>query len=335
MGEMDDLLEQVATTIRTYRVGQVDAPTPNHVGRWLSQFTPDKQLPLLREFNHVVKKAFFTKEWIVGFLETLSENQKLAGADPANYWAAANILSIQQVGQSQREMVALLGEALRRRYGLNVATCGVPGGDFIYLDDGIFSGSRAISDLGEWIRNHAPVVAKLRIIVVALHAGGYYWVKGKLEDIARVAGKQVSIDFWRAGVVENRKAYKDTSNVLWPSVVPNAPEVEANVAALAASRFPLQLRNPGPVQWPFSSEEGRQILESEFWIAGARIKAKIVEDKEYFRPLGFGSFGAGFGTMLVTYRNCPNNAPLALWWGDGGVSTPALNWYPLFKRRTN
>ncbi|WP_444851816.1 phosphoribosyltransferase-like protein, partial [Pseudomonas aeruginosa] len=107
MGEMDDLLEQVATTIRTYRVGQVDAPTPNHVGRWLSQFTPDKQLPLLREFNHVVKKSFFTEEWIVGFLETLSENQKLAGADPANYWAAANILSIQQVGQSQREMVAL------------------------------------------------------------------------------------------------------------------------------------------------------------------------------------------------------------------------------------
>jgi hypothetical protein len=335
MDEKDDLLEQVATTIRTYRAGQVDALTPHHVGRWLDQFTSDKQVPLLRELNHVLKNSFFTKEWIIGFLETLSENQKLAGATPANYWASANILSIQQVGQSQREMVGLLGEALRRLYGVELAACGAPGGDYIYLDDGIFSGSRAASDLGDWIRNHAPPFAKLRIIVIALHAGGFYWVKSKLEGIAHAAGKHLTIDFWRAGPVENRRTYKDVSNVLWPSIVPNSPEVEANVAMLAAGRFPLQLRNPGAAQWPFSSEEGRQVLESEFWIAGARIKARVVGDKEYFRPLGFGSFGAGFGTMLVTYRNCPNNAPLALWWGDGGVSTPALDWYPLFKRRTN
>lgn len=335
MGEMDDLLEQVATTISTYRIGQVNSPSPHHVGRWLSQFTPDKQLPLLREFSHVVKNAFLTKEWTIEFLERLSENQRLAGDDPANYWASVKVLSIQRVGQSQIEMVGLLGEALRRRYALDLGACGSPAGDYIYLDDGVFSGSRAISDLGEWIRNRAPAVARLRIIVIALHASGYYWVKGRLEEIARAAGKQVSIDFWYAGVLENRKTYKDVSNVLWPTLVPDSPEVEANAAALAAGRFPLELRNPGIARWPFFSEEGRQVIESEFWIAGAKIKAGIVEDKEYFRPLGFGSFGVGFGTMLVTYRNCPNNAPLALWWGDGGVSTPALNWYPLFKRRTN
>ena len=35
----------------------------------------------------------------------------------------------------------------------------------------------------------------------------------------------------------------------------------------------------------------------------------------------------GFGSLIVTYRNCPNNAPLALW-----VDAP---WYPLFPRTTN
>ena len=35
----------------------------------------------------------------------------------------------------------------------------------------------------------------------------------------------------------------------------------------------------------------------------------------------------GFGSLVVTFRNCPNNAPLALWAGDP--------WYPLFPRRTN
>ncbi len=335
MSEMEDLLGQVATTIGTYRVGEVDPPTTRHVERWLGQFTPDKKLLLLRELAHVLRNTFITKEWTIGFLERLSENQNLAGANPAAYWKAVNILSIQKVGNSQKEMVALLGEALRRHYGFDLAARCVPGGDYIYLDDGIFSGSRAISDLGDWIRDHAPPVAKLRVIVIALHAGGYYWVKNRLAQIAREAGKQLSIDFWHAALLENRKTYKDVSSVLWPSVVPDSQEVQANFAAIAASPYPLQLRNPGDARWPFSSEEGRQVLESEFWIAGAKIKANVTEEKEHFRPLGFGSFGAGFGTLLVTYRNCPNNAPLALWWGDGGVSTRALNWYPLFKRRTN
>jgi hypothetical protein len=35
----------------------------------------------------------------------------------------------------------------------------------------------------------------------------------------------------------------------------------------------------------------------------------------------------GFGSLIVTFRNCPNNAPLAFW-----VDSP---WYPLFPRTTN
>jgi hypothetical protein len=35
----------------------------------------------------------------------------------------------------------------------------------------------------------------------------------------------------------------------------------------------------------------------------------------------------GFGSLIVTFRNCPNNTPLALWAGDP--------WYPLFPRITN
>ena len=47
-------------------------------------------------------------------------------------------------------------------------------------------------------------------------------------------------------------------------------------------------------------------------------------------PLGFasGGWGLGFGAMTVTFRNCPNTAPLALWMEAGG-------WTPLFKRKLN
>jgi ATP-dependent DNA helicase RecQ len=39
--------------------------------------------------------------------------------------------------------------------------------------------------------------------------------------------------------------------------------------------------------------------------------------------------------MLVTYRNCPNNAPLVLWYGNPSLprSHPLSKWWPLFPRR--
>ena len=47
------------------------------------------------------------------------------------------------------------------------------------------------------------------------------------------------------------------------------------------------------------------------------------------RPLGYHNLRTlGFGSMFITYRNCPNNCPLALW-----VEQDA---YPsLFPRKAN
>ena len=49
---------------------------------------------------------------------------------------------------------------------------------------------------------------------------------------------------------------------------------------------------------------------------------------EAIRPLGFSLMKTlGFGSPVVSFNNCPNTAPLALWAGDP--------WYPLFPRRAN
>ena len=104
MSERDDLLVSVANEIRTYRQGDLPEPTPAHVDRWLQQFTPAQQLPFIREFNHVIKQTFITRDNVEDFLRRLVTNQKLAGEDPAGYWSAANFLNIQQNGQSQKEM---------------------------------------------------------------------------------------------------------------------------------------------------------------------------------------------------------------------------------------
>ena len=78
----------------------------------------------------------------------------------------------------------------------------------------------------------------------------------------------------------------------------------------------------------FSSEEARNLLEQEFLKAGVKIRQECPNLGDTQRPLGHSTLVTlGFGSLLITFRNCPNNAPLALWVGDP--------WYPLFPRTTN
>ena len=103
-------------------------------------------------------------------------------------------------------------------------------------------------------------------------------------------------------------------------------------------KFPFIPREPGGKleHELFSSEEGRQLLEREFLLAGVKILSKCKNPGPSLRPLGFSPFGLGFGSLIVTFRNCPNNCPLALWWGDpeADETSPLNKWYPLFPRKT-
>ncbi len=333
MSEKDDLLVSVADTIKTYRTGELVQPTPAHVERWLNQFTPVNQLPFLREINHVFKQTFITKDNVETFLQGLVTNEKLAGNNPAAYWQSAHFLKIQQNGQSQKEMLKLFGKCLSDKYGLDLDKCGRDGGDYIYLDDVLFSGNRVGNDLKEWIINDAPQAAKVHVIVAVLHKGGSYLATRKLEGVIKESGKKIKVIYWRALEIENRKYYKNSSGVLWPTAIPDVAEVQAYMEL--PSKYPFEPRQASNVVVdPFFSEQGRQVLEREFLIAGAKIISRCENPKASMRPLGFSRFGIGFGSTIVTYRNCPNNCPLALWWGDPEATSGALHWYPLLQRKT-
>jgi len=103
--------------------------------------------------------------------------------------------------------------------------------------------------------------------------------------------------------------------------------VQAHVAAM---RYPPTLRaagNPGAAGL-FSSDAAKILLEQEFLKAGVHIRQICPNLSAVQRPLGHMTLETlGFGSLIVTYRNCPNNAPLAFW-----VDAP---WYPLFPRTTN
>lgn len=318
MSERSDLLASIAGTIKDYRAGEIAEPTPSHVDRWISQFDATVQVPILRELDYVLQRTYVSRR---KGRAVIGENRRCV---PARFWRAAHILNIQQNGSSQAEMRELLLPILRQRYGADLSYNGSRDGDFIYLDDAIFTGERVIADLTSWMRRSAPARGTLRLIVISLHEGGRYWIEQKENQIK--SGKQfdVLIHHLDGFAFENRRTYRDRSNVLWPT-------------ADIYDDGNFSPRRPGiRVMAPFATEQGRQLLEREFLNAGLRIQNFANHPNPRLKPLGFYRFHPGFGSMFVTYRNCPNNCPLALWYGDPsyGPNHPLGRWYPLLSRKT-
>lgn len=332
MTERQTLIESIANITSDYRAGDLAPPTPDHVDRWVKQFEEGVQLELLRELNHVLSKTYLSKTTVMSFLRGMLKSPKIAGESPCQFWAGVHFLKIQANGHSQEEMLELVDQLLQKECKLSVDACGKADGDYLYVDDAILSGNRVGNDLSTWIAEKAPAKARLHIVVAAIHTGGEYFVGKRLKRSMADSGKSIELKYWRIATVENRKYHKNDSAVLWPAEMPTDTATQQYVAL--PHKFPLELRTPGGKFEPFSSEQGRQLLEREFLVAGVKIRGLSQHPKDILRPLGFSPFGVGFGSMVVTYRNCPNNCPLALWWGDPAAASGPFHWYPLFQRKT-
>lgn len=336
MSERNDLLQSIATIIADYREGEIPKPTPDHVDKWISQFSKDLQIPLLREVKHVLGQLYFAKDLVIDIFNKRIKNENIAGKNPRSFWKKANFLRIQKDGHSQEDLLTLCGECLRKQYGIDINSCGAEDGAFIYLDDILFSGNRIGSDLSLWIQQAAPLKATVHIFVFIVHSLGEWQMMEKLKDEATRVGKKIDFHLWRSMTLENRKSYRNSSEVLWPATIMADADLIAYIDQ--EKKFPFEFRKPGGNLKNnfFSSEADRQLLESEFLLAGMRIRGFCKNPANVMRPLGFSAFGLGFGAMIVTFRNCPNNCPLALWWGDPDAppSNPLSKWYPLVPRKT-
>ena len=99
--ERNNLLVSIATTTADYREGELETPTPEHVDRWINQFDPSVQMPMLRELEHVLKKTYLSKKHMVAFLGKLARWEDLTGGNSGEFWHMTNFLRIQQGRNSQ------------------------------------------------------------------------------------------------------------------------------------------------------------------------------------------------------------------------------------------
>lgn len=327
MAERDDLLTSIAATTADYREADSAAPTPQRVEQWVNQFDAAVQLPILREMDHVLKRTYFSRKGTGQFLAGLFKTEELVGVDPCTFWKGVKFLDIQGGGASQKDMLALFNKVLEKQCGFSLEDCGADPHAFVYLDDSSFTGNRVRQDLEDWIAHLAPKKATVHVIAIALHTNGVQYAGRKIEAAAKSAGKTIELKWWFAIRLQDELGRTDSSDVLRPTQIPEDALVRAYVYQMAHKP---RLRIPGQVggRAIFSSDAGRQLLEQEFLKAGARIRNICPNLNKYQRPLGNSLLETlGFGSLIVTFRNCPNNAPLALWAGEP--------WHPLFPRITN
>jgi hypothetical protein len=313
-----------------YRKGEIEPPDAAHVNRWIVQFDSKVHDPILKEVQHVLERTYLTRRNVEEFLRGISNHAELTEGKPGKFWSETSVLKIQRNGSSQKEMLQLLSEIIRNEHQVDIDASPQDGNVAVYLDDIVFSGGHVRSDLVEWVTNTAPKTVTINIIVLAYHSGGQWFANQKIQEAANKVGKEVKMQWWRIHELEDRRAYINQSDVLRPVKIPDHDLTQAYAKKLMDKGYPPALRTPGNTGNAkfFSSEEGRDLLEQQFLMKGTEIREQAPFLNEYQRPLGNMVLNTlGFGSMIVTFRNCANNCPLALWAGDP--------WNPLCPRRTN
>lgn len=330
MANRTELLESISRTVSDYRANDGIRLCPQHVNQWVSQFSDDAQYPILFELDHVLRKTYFNADHVRSFLSHIISLPTTKGFDPEKFWRSVNLLDIQvRGGRSQSDFLEVFSELLVQKFGFDKSSCGEEKYIYLYIDDAIFTGERMMKDLCNWINASAPKYAKLYVFTIVSHEGSYY-NRNKVLEYARSSEKSIEIVFWSYSRpnFENRRKYRNNSDVLWPSSIPNRSDVIEYVESLGFDAC-LRAGDGSGSREIFFSDHGRNILEQQFLIHGVHIRNSSGKFPKKARPLGHTSLNTlGFGSTVVTYRNCPNSAPLALW--AGGAS-----WYPLFPRKTN
>ncbi len=331
MTTRDALLNSIATTIADYRLHEGVALDSAHVDRWIKQFDKEVQIPILSEMDHILKKSYVSKAAVDGFMAGLVSKTKIVGGDRDRFWRKAGVLNIQQGGASQRELLEVFEQTLEDTVGIKLAQCDASSGTFIYIDDGIFTGTRLIRDITAWLgSDDAPQVIKLHVVAMVVYSSGEYRARADIGKEAGKVGKKVDITVWHVKQFESGFRQFDV-DTFTPSVLPNDDDdVTAYCNELTKLGHPpvLRLGRSVGASALFSSPEARDLIEGVFLATGVAIRKAATNLSASLRPLGFtGLKTLGFGAATVTYRNCPNNCPLVFW-----VDSP---WGPLFPRKTN
>lgn len=325
-----DLMGQIASKLTDYRYPPEDGMNIAHVSRWIQQFDPADRRFVLEETDRLLELAYFRES-------DYHNAARQTANDPENeeIFSDAAFLDIQEQGSSQHEYLNLL--QTYREDDINIVYTDSDAQwvhsfrIFVYLDDVSFSGTKAINDLTWFIEHYNLRDISICISFMALHTYSEWKIKAQLESQFSDRNIRIGVggaDFVR---VENQLRNASRSGVFWPK----AESVSMPLWASQTQNYLGAYRNGYEANDIFPDENRRDRFETILTRIGFKILGYSQNPSSVIKPLGFSTFrGVGFGGTIFTFRNCPNNAPLAFWWGTyQETRQPALDcWYPLMRR---
>lgn len=330
----------VVQKVADFRAGEIAPLNRDGVTAWLEQFDVLEQPAVLRETARLLDACYISRPEAKRILDHFAREAEFAQPNVRAFWRSAVFLDIQQRGSSQSNVLDLHDEVLQEVYGFGARRVRTRASrSFVYLDDVLCTGNRVRYDLARWMDDEDINDADIFVVALAAFRNAGDYVRDNLRALLRSRGCTLKMVAGRR--YENRPAYVLNSRVFWPTQLPNDPIVDQWTAALVRAghrdyfRYPRPPGGNGSTEL-FSSEEARQTIEQAFMKKGAYIWSICQAPQDSMRPLGFSKLRTpGFGAPVITWRNCPNNAPLVVWWGDPNANGPLNRWRPLLSRRIN
>jgi hypothetical protein len=301
---------------------------------WIRQFPKGSQVPIMRALATALQTTYISQESYTNYFQSRITNE--------DFWSNAFFLDGPATeGQSGVITYKLVADEVNKKFG-PILESQEPkwhmSANHVFVDDAIFSGDRVIKDYGQWWdsppdpsiwpeyqRDDGPI--NIYVWTYVRHTAGEEHVRKWLDRTVTAYGYSCQVNFASALVLEDRNEFSTQSDVLWPaSLTETAVETRFGDSTSRSKLRPVDPKAPSSAAGVFASAKDREALESEFMDAGLDILRQF---NKAWAPLGYGRRPFGFGSLSVSYRNCPNNAPLALWW-----SIPSHGWTPLFARST-
>lgn len=339
----DVLIRQLAAILRDYRKGSWQQVTVDRIKRWIDQFEPQDQPIILYEMVHILRQRYVSygraRYMLKHYLEQLVTQTASGNLD--RFLSETCFLNLQthlDDGQSQGELIQLARDILAKGQPGAVQTSDTSRNTapkrYVYLDDGVYSGKKLcddlISDHKGWITRYDGPPTTLFIYTLIDHSLGDKQALDQILPKARL--KRIDIQIRCGMYIHNSRINSDRFECLWPSTDYGDRHVRQYAESLAKERMYTPTADLGiyrprhrlPKETLFSSPEARAVVERAFLLRGLELRQRT--QYTWIRPLGFDRLATfGFGTFAIPYRNCPNNAPLVLWWSAGG-------WEPLLQR---
>ncbi|EOK6316702.1 hypothetical protein ACM8C1_004699 [Vibrio parahaemolyticus] len=333
---MENEASKISNIIENYCDGEFGTLDEEHVLKWVHQFEVDDRQLILEETNRILRTTYINKELLLEKIKKMSGCNKLTGKNPREYWSNCSLLNIQENGSSQSELIGILKSYIQASYNFIPVVNGISD-VYVYVDDFLFSGNRILKDIENWIVNNPVNNCHVEFALIGWFESGHYTTHKALYSLAKKYNRNISFNLrsFKEYKYENRRTYSGSSEVFWPQEsVLNDEQINSY---LSSQRYMPTFRvDNGKLNRLFSRSR-RDQYEYALLKAGIKIIQFCDEPTPVMKPLGYNRYdGFGFGSTVFTHRNCPNNNPLAFWWGDPSYSTahPFGKWYPLMQRKT-